>query len=579
MIKLKSKRSGISEDRIKIMSKMKIKKMAAATLITFLTINLAAQNQRAPKPAVSPETLALYLPGKFKGVQYRLMKPIDFDPSKTYPLILSLHGGAGRGTQNIKNLLIWNEYLAEEDLRRKHPAFVLAPQSNGRWLDNTSEFKLYPEPGSFTIDDLPKSMRKFGPQLIERIEEASRSTEPVYGVLDEVLDFIDTKLTKQYKIDADRVYVLGHSMGAMGTFTAIYQHTDRFAAAIPSAGFFSPWLDVKRFREVPLWIFHGKPDKVVDYMGSRHVFDQLNKLNGNAKFTTLPGVGHGSPNSPAFRYTGDDSEKGYITEYASDRCDKTDHVWDWLFRQKRSKQVEDAALDKTLEEISGRFKNINVELVEWPEKLQQSLGKLKRIAFVATPVKRLAGKLPLLISLHGAGGRKMSLQKQLVRSTEVKGLGLAELAGKDLILLEPNTSSLWNADTLDTMLDYVLKTHPEIDTDRIYVMGHSMGAYGTWAWINQSADRFAAASPSGIGIGDSGDVERLVDLPIWGMVGEADKKDRVAGIKRMVERLREAGNKQVKYTEFPGASHADANAAVFSSVELVEWMLGFSKGK
>ena len=64
---------------------------------------------------------------------------------------------------NIKNLLIWNEYLADEDLRRKHPAFVLAPQSNGRWLDNTSEVKLYPEPRLITIDDLPEGMRKFGP--------------------------------------------------------------------------------------------------------------------------------------------------------------------------------------------------------------------------------------------------------------------------------------------------------------------------------------------------------------------------------------------------------------------------------
>ncbi len=47
----------------------------------------------------------------------------------------------------------------------------------------------------------------------------------------------------------------------------------------------------------------------------------------------------------------------------------------------------------------------------------------------------------------------------------------------------------------------------------------------------------------------------------------------------MVERLREAGNKQVKYTEFPEADHATANAAVFSSIELVDWMLGFSKGE
>ena len=75
-------------------------------------------------------------------------------------------------------------------------------------------------------------------------------------------------------------------------------------------------------------------DKVVPYMGSRNVFDQLKKLNGNAKLTTLGGKGHGS-SYHAFRYKGDDSEKGYINEYASDRCDKTDHVWDWLFLQRR----------------------------------------------------------------------------------------------------------------------------------------------------------------------------------------------------------------------------------------------------
>ncbi len=312
-----------------------MKKISSILLLLFCISVLVAQNNVQPKPQVSAETLVLYEPGEFKGVQYRLMKPIDFDPDKTYPLILSLHGAAGRGTHNIKNLRLWNELMADEELRRKHPAFVLAPQSNGFWLDNTSEVGLYPEPGSFNIDDLPESMREMGAQMMERMEEAGKSTEPIYGVLDEVLEFIDTKLSKQYKIDADRVYVLGHSMGGMGTFTAVYQHPERFAAAIPSAGVFFPWLDAERLMDVPFWIFHGKPDNVVPYEGSRHVFDRLSELNANAKFTTLPGVGHGLQKSPVFGYTGDDSEKGYITEYASDRCDKTDHVWDWLFRQKR----------------------------------------------------------------------------------------------------------------------------------------------------------------------------------------------------------------------------------------------------
>jgi len=235
-------------------------------------------------------------------------------------------------------------------------------------------------------------------------------------------------------------------------------------------------------------------------------------------------------------------------------------------------------LNKTLEGINTRFKNVDVELIEWPDELQKKLGKLKKIAFLASPVKKPAGKLPLLISLHGAGGRKMTLEQQLARSAEVKGLRLAELAGKDLILLEPNTAEMWDVDSLNTMLDYVLENYQEIDANRVYVMGHSMGGWGTWAWINESSDRFAAAAPCGFPAGDTGDVERLVSLPIWGMAG-GDDGNRTVGIKKMVERLRAAGNTNVKHTEFVGADHAEGNAAVFSSVELVDWMLEFSRGK
>jgi hypothetical protein len=259
--------------------------------------------------------------------------------------------------------------------------------------------------------------------------------------------------------------------------------------------------------------------------------------------------------------------------------------------QKRSRQVGDAALNKALEEINGRFKNVDVELLEWPEKLQQRLGKIKQIAFLATPVKTPAGKLPLLISLHGGGPRwwNMSLQEQLAISApggkieklrgfkKLRGYDLAELAGKGMILLEPNTAGLWDADSLDTMLDYVLANYPEIDKDRVYVMGYSMGGRGTWAWINESADRFAAAAPCGFSAADTGDVKKLVKLPIWAMAGGADG-DRTTGVRKMVERLRAAGNVNVKHTEFEGADHR-AGLAVFSSVELVEWMLEFSKGK
>ena len=246
-------------------------------------------------------------------------------------------------------------------------------------------------------------------------------------------------------------------------------------------------------------------------------------------------------------------------------------------------QAGDATLTEALAGINARFKNVEVELFEWPSELHEKLGEMKKVAFVARPVEKIAGKLPLIISLHGGAQRwwDKSLQEQIAISAKIekpRGYDLAELAGKGLIMLEPNTAGLWDADSLDTMLDYVLENFPEIDKDRVYVMGYSMGGKGTWVWINESADRFAAAAPCGAGGGDTDDVKKLAKLPIWAIAG-GDDGDRTTGVRKMVERLRAAGNVNVKHTEIEGGDHRAGGLAFFSSVELVDWMLGFSKGE
>jgi predicted peptidase len=284
---------------------------------------------RVKKPAVSAATLKLYEPGEFKGVKYRLMKPIDFDPAKKYPLVLSLHGAGGRGSGNVQNLRNWNELMAAEELRRKHPTFVLAPQTQMRWSDPTSPLAKEPEITDELLKSLPEDMQK---RILAR--RGQQTGEPA-GDLGTVLELLDTVLMKKYPIDADRVYCIGHSMGGAGTFTAIYQHPDRFAAAIPTAGGFGPARDVKGIKDVPIWAFHGDNDNVVPYAFTKHVFNRLKAIDGNMKFTTLKGVKHGA-SVPAFSYTGDDPAKGSKTQYASDRPDKTSDVWDWLFKHKRN---------------------------------------------------------------------------------------------------------------------------------------------------------------------------------------------------------------------------------------------------
>lgn len=503
-------------------------------LVCFSSTALAAKWNGGA--GVSQEVLNRYDARNHKGMPYRLLLPAGYASSESYPLLVSMHGGSGVGDDNESQMLHWTANFVNGTWRTDFKCVTICPQSANGWHKPTAD------------------------------------KNNVFALIDIVC--------QSYSIDENRIYIIGHSGGAFGIWQMLAMNPNRFAGAICSAGG-ADIKDCSKYKDVPIWNFHGDADKTIPVSYSRAIYDEMVRIGGNLKYSELPGKGHGS-SWTAFARKGTKNDGPYPTQFASAQVERTtSRQWNWLFSQSKTSgggSEEIAALNETLKEINDRFKNVDVRLVEWPAELQKKLGEMKRIAFMAFPEKRPTGKLPLLISLHGGGGRKMSLQKQLVRSTEVKGLGLAELAGKDLILLEPNTADMWNADTLDTMLDYVLETHPEIDTDRIYVMGHSMGAHGTWAWINKSPGRFAAASPSGIGIGDSGEVEGLVDLPIWGLVGGADKKDRVAGIKRMVERLREAGNKQVNYTEFPEADHATANAAVFSSVELVEWMLGFARG-
>jgi len=89
----------------------------------------------ADEGTVSAQVLALYEAREFKGVNHRLLKPIDLakNPDQKYPLILSLHGAGGIGNDNVRNLREWCMTLAQEELRRKHPCFVVAPQTFGFW--------------------------------------------------------------------------------------------------------------------------------------------------------------------------------------------------------------------------------------------------------------------------------------------------------------------------------------------------------------------------------------------------------------------------------------------------------------
>lgn len=304
-----------------------------ATILTAISALYAEEtNKKTAKkiPNAKQRAFKLYEPSEFNGMPYRLMKPVDFDPEKTYPLILSLHGKGGEGTNNRRSVKVWNRYLAEEKVRRKHPCFVLVPQTDSGWRVNGSE-------GIGTKEDI-ESLSFTWNKYKERL---SRLKPINNGNLSLAFDLIE-KLKTEYKIDNTRIYVLGHSLGGFGSWSAIWHRPDYFAAAIPCAGGLVPWKTYSKIKDVPIWAFHSADDPIVSVEYTRAIFAALKKAGGNMKYTEFDGYGHGSQ-VHAFAYKGD-AASGFTTQYAGKRCDKTQDVWDWLFKQKKkavSKKIAD----------------------------------------------------------------------------------------------------------------------------------------------------------------------------------------------------------------------------------------------
>ncbi len=263
---------------------------------------------------------------EFQGVPYRFFAPdAEVHPDRMkFPLILSLHGAGGKGTDNLKNLKSWNGTITEPEFQARYPCYVVVPQSAAPWKVPGSSPKVTEEMVA-SFPPVWQTMAAARPGFLS-VDERQLVLGGVFALLDE--------LQASEAIDADRVYVLGHSMGGFGTFETLAEQPNRFAAAISSAGGLSPWHDPKAFAHVPIWAFHGDKDSTVPIELSQIVFDRLEEVNGVMKLTKLAGVGHGS--TPyAFGYTGDSMGEGFETLASSDACDPNEDVWAWLFSQSR----------------------------------------------------------------------------------------------------------------------------------------------------------------------------------------------------------------------------------------------------
>jgi len=245
---------------------MKISAIRTLTLVTLTLLPAALWVTDVPAAArrrgggrrkgaqarpASSDWVKLYEPKTHNAKEkmpYRLMKPIAFDKSRRYPVIVSLHGGGGRGDDNRRQLKDWNKQLADKKRRTDYPCYVLAPQSKTLW-------------------------NKTHLAGIQAVIKALPS------------------------VDTDRIYILGHSMGGHGTYILIQLAPDYFAAAAPSAGSglkrTGEFIDASVIKDIPIWAFHGGKDGVCPFEKDQKVFDEVKKLGGNMKLTKWKGDRHG----------------------------------------------------------------------------------------------------------------------------------------------------------------------------------------------------------------------------------------------------------------------------------------------
>ncbi len=198
-----------------------------------------------------------------KELGYALHIPADSKDKK--PLIVFLHGSGEKGT-NIELVKVHGpfKYLKTHEL----DAYVLAPQcpENEYW-----------------------------------------DTEVLYRLI--------IKIQKEHNIDANRIYLTGLSMGGWGAWNLAFAHPEMFAALVPIAGFVDrvPMIENCKIASMPIRIFHGLLDNVVDVDYSMTIYKKLKECNTNIKLTIFDDAGHDS-------WT---------------RVYDNNEIYDWMFQQQK----------------------------------------------------------------------------------------------------------------------------------------------------------------------------------------------------------------------------------------------------
>ena len=196
---------------------------------------------------------------------YHLLVPSSYTASKATPLIIALHGLGG--TEDS----FFDAYGKQLPALAEQRGYIVAAPLGYR-VDGGYGWGLGAPPTDFTARRL-----------------AELSEDDVMHVLAEV--------RRNYNVDPKRIYLMGHSMGAIGTWKIAPKNPATWAALGAFSGQGVP-ATVERMRDVPEYVVHGDADPTVNVAGSRAMVAAMKAQGVDVKYVEVPGGNHGNVVEP-----------------------------------------------------------------------------------------------------------------------------------------------------------------------------------------------------------------------------------------------------------------------------------------
>jgi predicted esterase len=197
------------------------------------------------------------LQGANEVMPYRVYVPKAYAAAKAIPLVIALHGLGANEDSFFDSYSQLPPQLAE-----KHGFLMAAPLG-------------------YRPDGFYGSTMMAGDVASRRRSEYSEQ---------DVLEVL--RLMKAtYNVDESRIYLMGHSMGAIGTWALGAKYPQIWAALVPFSGTGSPAL-AEQMKGIPQFVVHGDADNTVNVSGSRNMVAALKKAGADVTYVEVPGGSH-----------------------------------------------------------------------------------------------------------------------------------------------------------------------------------------------------------------------------------------------------------------------------------------------